>query len=105
MCKLLMLRMCLCAETMQPCLEYLADPVNHTDPAVADGLAALRVCLEARMVLMSVLSRNDPTSLPAKTAGYSYIAKFGAVCRHQHLPPEHGAAIPWANPEKLTHHA
>ncbi|KAK9908411.1 hypothetical protein WJX75_007517 [Coccomyxa subellipsoidea] len=77
------------ADTMQPCINYVDNPVNHTEPAVADGLSALRVCLEARMVLMSVLSRNNLTSLPAKTAGYSYISKFGATCRYQHLPPEH----------------
>jgi hypothetical protein len=83
-----------CADTMQPCINYVDNPVNHTEPAVADGLSALRVCLEARMVLMSVLSRNNLTSLPAKTAGYSYISKFGATCRYQHLPPEHGETAP-----------
>lgn len=83
-----------CADTMQPCIDYVDNPVNHTEPAVADGLSALRVCLEARMVLMSVLSRNNLTSLPAKTAGYSYISKFGATCRYQHLPPEHGETAP-----------
>ncbi len=78
---------------MQPCLEYLANPVNHTEPEVQDGLEALRVCIEARMVLMSVLSRNDPASLPAKAAGYAYISKFGSTCQHQHLLPEYGAPV------------
>ena len=41
-------------------------------------------------MLMSVLSRNHPASMPAKQAGYAYIAQFGAICRMQHLPPEHG---------------
>ena len=41
------------------------------------------------MVLLSVLSRNRPASLPAKAAGYAYIAQFAAICRMQHLPPEH----------------
>ncbi|CAL8469470.1 g9011 [Coccomyxa elongata] len=77
------------AITMQPCMDYLDNPVNHTEAAVADGLAELRVCLEARAVLMSVLSRNNLTSLPAKAATYSYISQFGAACRYQHLPPEH----------------
>lgn len=79
------------AVTMQPCMEYLDNPVNHTEAAVADGLAELRVCLEARAVLMSVLSRNNLTSLPAKAATYSYISHFGGACRYQHLPPEHSA--------------
>lgn len=78
---------------MQPCLEYLANPVDHTELETQDALAALRVCIEARMVLMSVLSRNDPASLPAKTAGYAYISKFGPTCRYQHLPPEYGAPV------------
>ena len=41
------------------------------------------------MVLLSVLSRNQPASLPAKAAGYAYTAQFAAICRMQHLPPEH----------------
>lgn len=45
------------------------------------------------MVLLSVLSRNRPTSLPAKAAGYAYIAQFAAICRMQHLPPEHSKRL------------
>lgn len=52
--------------------------------------AAVQLCVEARQVLLLVLSRNVPTSLPAKAAGYAYVAQFAAICRMQHLPPEHG---------------
>ncbi len=45
-------------------------------------------------MLLSVLSRNAPTSLPAKAAGYAYVAQFAAICRMQHLPPEHGEHRP-----------
>ena len=45
------------------------------------------------MVLLSVLSRNHPVSLPAKAAGYAYIAQFAAICRVQHLPPEHSEKL------------
>ncbi len=44
-------------------------------------------------MLLSVLSRNAPTSLPAKAAGYAYVAQFAAICRMQHLPPEHGKQL------------
>ena len=50
----------------------------------------MQLCVEARQVLLSVLSRNTPTSLPAKAAGYAYVAQFASICRMQHLPPEHG---------------
>ena len=50
----------------------------------------MQLCVEARQVLLSVLSRNAPTSLPGKAAGYAYVAQFAAICRMQHLPPEHG---------------
>ena len=50
----------------------------------------MQLCVEARQVLLSVLSRNSPTSLPGKAAGYAYVAQFAAICRMQHLPPEHG---------------
>ena len=52
--------------------------------------AAAQLCVEARQVLLTVLSRNAATSLPAKAAGYAYVAQFAAICRMQHLPPEHG---------------
>lgn len=52
--------------------------------------SSVQLCVEARMVLLSVLSRNAPDSLPGKAAGYNYIAKLAAICRMQHLPPEHG---------------
>jgi hypothetical protein len=45
------------------------------------------------MVLLSVLSRNRPASLPAKAAGYAYVAQFAAICRMQHLPPEHSKKL------------
>ena len=47
-------------------------------------------------MLLSVLSRNSPASLPAKAAGYSYIAQFSSICRMQHLPPEHGRHRPFS---------
>ncbi|BDA47605.1 probable protein O-mannosyl-transferase TMTC4 [Coccomyxa sp. Obi] len=75
--------------TMQPCLDYLADPVNHTEPEAAEPLAALRGCIEARMTLLDALARNGPASLAGRAAAYGYIARFGNACRLQHLPPEH----------------
>lgn len=82
------------AETLAPCLEYLADPVNHTAPEQAGPVAELRVCVEARATLLGVLARNPPASLPAKAAGYRYIVEFGAACRLEHLPWEGGARAP-----------
>ena len=72
-------------------MEYLANPVNHTDPEQAGPIAELRVCVEARATLLGVLGRNAPASLPAKAAGYRYLARFGAACRLEHLPWEGGA--------------
>lgn len=49
----------------------------------------MQLCVEARIVLLGVLSRNHAASLPAKAAVYAYIAQLAAICRLQHLPPEH----------------
>lgn len=84
---------CICAGTMNPCLEYLADPVNHTEAEAAEPLAVLRVCVEARMTLLEALSRHGPASRVGRAAAYGYLARFGDACRLQHLPPEHGTGI------------
>ena len=84
---------CMCAATMQPCLSYLAEPVNHSEPEAAEPLAALRVCVEARMALLEALSRTGPASRAARAAAYGYLARFGDACRLQHLPPEHGTEL------------
>ena len=79
------------AETLAPCLDYLANPVNHTHPEQAGPIGELRACIGARAVLLGVLARNAPASLPAKAAGYRYLAQFGPACRLEHLPWEGGA--------------
>ncbi|CAL8471954.1 g11496 [Coccomyxa elongata] len=76
-------------ETMQLCLDYLADPVNHTEPEAAEPLAVLRVCVEARMALLQALSHHGRASRVGRAAAYGYLARFGDACRLQHLPPEH----------------
>ena len=76
---------------LQRALEKLLDgPESAATIHHERACACVQLCVEARIVLMSVLSRNHPASMPAKQAGYAYIAQFGAICRMQHLPPEHG---------------
>ena len=94
------------AEVLAPCLDYLHSPVNHTWGADEGPLAELRVCVEARVVVLSVLSRNAPASLPAKAAAYAYIAQYGPTCRRQHLALQHCAPAthPLAGPEDPRQH-
>lgn len=67
----------------------LQDLFHHLHAMQLSCMTPVQLCVEARMVLLSVLSRNRPASLPAKAAGYAYVAQFAAICRMQHLPPEH----------------
>jgi hypothetical protein len=78
------------AATVQPCLDYLANPVNHSEPEAQPGIARLKACVEEHIVLLSTLSSREPTSVQVKVVAYQYITNMAATCRYQQLPPERG---------------